>query len=67
MHGPNPDEHFRTPLEWEQIHGLRPHNRHHYLNAGFMEDSRVSEELWRKSIEGRTCFIDPTRFGNGPS
>jgi len=54
---PNLDEHFRTPLEWEKIFKLHPRNRHHYLNAGFMENSRVSEELWRKSIEGKTCYF----------
>lgn len=58
---PNLDEHFRTPLEWEEIHGRRPRNRHHYLNAGFMEDSRVSEELWCASIQTKTCiFVQPS-------
>lgn len=60
---PNLDEHFRTPLQWETIYGIRPRNRHHYLNAGFMETSRVSEELWRKSIETKTCYFDPKKFG----
>lgn len=59
---PELDDHFKTPLEWEEIHGIRPRNRHHYLNAGFMEDSRVSEELWRKSIETKTVYIDVQKY-----
>jgi len=63
----NLDELFRTPLQWETLRGIRPRNRHHYLNAGFTETSRVSEELWNKSIETKTCYFDPKKFGQASS